>query len=234
VTELAGKPVPPQDVNREAHLVFEPGGRVSGSDGCNRISGGYQLKGDAVFFGQITGTQMACTTTVDIERGFREALKNATRLTMAGDRMELQDTVSRRRLAVFFGRGPMSSARTSTSPELEGTAWQLVKFQGGDGKTLLPADRTTYTIEFASGGHLVARVDCNSGTGTWKSSGANQVQFGPLALTRESCPAGSLHDQMTKQWGFIRSYIVKDGNLFLSLIADGGIYELEPVAKTKP
>jgi para-nitrobenzyl esterase len=37
-----------------------------------------------------------------------------------------------------------------------------------------------------------------------------------------------------KQWGYIRSYVVKDGRLFLSLMADGGIYEFEPVKKTKP
>jgi hypothetical protein len=32
----------------------------------------------------------------------------------------------------------------------------------------------------------------------------------------------------------IRSYVTKDGHLFLSLMADGGIYEFEPVTKTKP
>ena len=39
---------------------------------------------------------------------------------------------------------------------------------------------------------------------------------------------------IVKQWGFIRSDVVKDGHLFLSLMADGGIYEFEPVAKTNP
>jgi hypothetical protein len=33
------------------------------------------------------------------------------------------------------------------------------------------------------------------------------------------------------QWGDIRSYVVKDGHLFLALMADGGIYEFEPVTK---
>lgn len=37
-----------------------------------------------------------------------------------------------------------------------------------------------------------------------------------------------------KQWGYIRSYVVKDGHLFLSLMADGGIYEFEPVAQSTP
>ncbi len=99
---------------------------------------------------------------------------------------------------------------------------------------LTPDDRAKYTIDFGAGGQLTARVDCNRGRGTWKSSGPNQLQFGPLALTRAKCPPGSLHDQIVKQWGNIRSYVMKDGHLFLSLMADGGIYEFEPATKTKP
>jgi para-nitrobenzyl esterase len=77
-------------------------------------------------------------------------------------------------------------------------------------------------------GSLIARIDCNRGRGSWKSSGPSQVAFGPLALTRAKCPPGSLHDQLIKQWPYVRSYILKDGHLFLSLMADGGIYEFEP------
>ena len=47
-------------------------------------------------------------------------------------------------------------------------------------------------------------------------------------------PPGSLHDQIVKQWENIRSYVMKDGHLFLALMADGGIYEFEPRASTKP
>jgi len=46
--ELAGKPVPAPNANREANLVFQAGGRVSGFDGCNRLTGSYELKGDSV------------------------------------------------------------------------------------------------------------------------------------------------------------------------------------------
>ncbi|MCA1558983.1 MAG: META domain-containing protein [Acidobacteria bacterium] len=126
-------------------------------------------------------------------------------------------------VADFGGRSPaVNVTRTGR------TSWQLVKFQGSDDTALTPDDGAKYTIEFGAGGRLTARVDCNRGRGTWKSSGSNQLQFGPLALTRAKCPAGSMHDQFVKQWGHIRSYIIKDGHLFLSLMADGGIYEFEP------
>jgi uncharacterized lipoprotein YbaY len=129
-----------------------------------------------------------------------------------------------------------SPAGSSPSPahELIGTSWQLVKFQGSDDTTLTPDDRTKYTMAFGAGWRLTARIDCNRGSGSWKSSGPNQLQFGPLALTRAMCPPGSLHDHIVKQLPNIRSYVTKDGHLFLSLMADGGIYEFEPVAKSKP
>ena len=131
------------------------------------------------------------------------------------------------------------SAREQTPPrnaaaDLGGTSWQLVKFQGGDDKTLTPDDKAKYTIQFSADGGLTARIDCNRGRGAWKSSGASQLQLGPLALTRAQCAPGSLHDQLVKHWEFVRSYIIKDGHLFLSLMADGGIYEFEPLSASKP
>jgi putative lipoprotein len=84
--ELAGKPTPTQDPTREAHLQFQ-GGRVSGSD-CNRITGSYQLSGDRITFGPIAGTQMVCLNPSGTEGPLRDALKSATKLTVAGDRLD--------------------------------------------------------------------------------------------------------------------------------------------------
>src|SRR5262245_62057315 len=103
-TELAGKPTPKQDANREAFLQFQAG-RVTGSDGCNRITGNYQLNGDRIAFAQVAGTQMACTDTTATEVPFRDALKNASRLTITGDRLELFNA-SGTRLALFVAGSP--------------------------------------------------------------------------------------------------------------------------------
>jgi hypothetical protein len=75
-----------------------------------------------------------------------------------------------------------------------------------------------------------ARIDCNRGRGTWKSAGPSQLEFAPLALTRAFCLSGSLQDQIAKQWQNMRSYTLKDGHLFLALMADGGIYKYEPLS----
>ena len=112
---------------------------------------------------------------------------------------------------------------------LGGTSWQLLKFQGGDGTVLTPDDKAKYTLAFAPDGVMTARIDCNRARGGWKSSRPGQLEFGPMAATRAQCPPGSLHDQIMKQLPYVRSYVVKGGHLFLSLMADGGTYEFEPV-----
>lgn len=123
---------------------------------------------------------------------------------------------------------------TIDEANLAGTSWQLFKFHAGGGKTLLPDDKAKYTIAFNDDGSLNARIDCNRGHGTWKSPAPNQIQFGPLALTRALCPPGSLHDRIVKDWESVRFYIIKDGYLFVSLAANGGIYEFEPMGTAAP
>lgn len=117
---------------------------------------------------------------------------------------------------------------------LAGTSWQWVGFEGGDGARLTPDDKTRYTVAFNPGGEVAVRFDCNRGRGTWQSSGPNQLEFGPLALTRAMCPPGSMHDRLVRQWPYVRSYVLKDGQLFLSLQADGGVLEFEPAGANQP
>ena len=124
---------------------------------------------------------------------------------------------------------PELKVAPSGQGDLAGTSWRLVKFQGGDETILKPAEGSEYTIAFEPGGRLTATIDCNRGRGTWKSAAPPQLEFGPLALTRAMCPPGSLHDHIVKQWPYVRSYVMRDGHLFLSLMADGGIYEFEPL-----
>ncbi len=125
-----------------------------------------------------------------------------------------------------LGGGRLNAVDTTGTHPLAGTSWQLVRFQGSDGLVLTPDDRSKYTITFGADARVSARIDCNRGSGTWTSAGPSQLQFGPLALTRAMCPPGSLHDRIVKDWGYVRSYVLKNGHLFLSLMADGGIYEL--------
>src|SRR5215831_11850711 len=127
-------------------------------------------------------------------------------------------------LAAFAGHAETSPHAS----DLRDTSWQLVKFAGGDDKILTPDDPAKYTVAFQSDGVVNVRIDCNRGHGTWKSSGPNQIELGRLALTRAMCPPAPLNERLAKDWQYVRSYVFKDGHLFLSLMADGGNYEFEP------
>jgi para-nitrobenzyl esterase len=131
-------------------------------------------------------------------------------------------------LTVFACAGCMTASDAGSGPILEGTYWRLLKFEGGDDTILTPDDPMKYTIAFGADERVSVRFDCNRGSGTWKSLAPGQLELGGLALTRAYCGPSSLHDQLARQWPFIRSYVLRDGHLFLALMAYGGIYELEP------
>lgn len=213
---------------RRPHLVFGTDGRVSGADGCNRLTGPYTVKANGITFGAIAGTRMACPKTDELATRFNAALKGTSHWSIVKDRLELYGATGKP-LAVFEKR-PADAGKAAV---LDGTTWQLVTFQGGDDRVLTPDAPSKYTIEFAAGGQVAARIDCNRGRGTWKATASGQLELGPLALTRAMCAERSLHDQIAKQWTNVRSFVIRDGHLFLSLMADGGIYEFAPIVAKK-
>ena len=107
------------------------------------------------------------------------------------------------------------------------SSWQLVRIQDGSGTVFVPDVKAKYTIDFDSLQEVHVRIDCNRGRGKWTSPGPGLLEFSPFAMTRAACPPGSLHDRIVKQLPHVRSYLVKDNRLYLSLVADGGIYEWE-------
>ena len=60
-----------------------------------------------------------------------------------------------------------------------------------------------------------------------------KLEFGPMATTCAICLPGSLYDLVMCDLPSFRSYMLKDGKLFLALMVDGGIYEFEPLPKSK-
>lgn len=110
---------------------------------------------------------------------------------------------------------------------LPNTSWQLLEIRNADGTSVHPDDSTKYTVAFEADGSVVARLDCNSGRGTWKSTSPGAIDLGPMALTRVMCPPGSLSDRVAKDWSTVQSYAIEDGNLRLTLSA-GGYYEFKP------
>ena len=114
---------------------------------------------------------------------------------------------------------------------LAGTSWRLVAFRSMDDATgtVHPDDPSLYAMRLNSDGTATMRLNCNRASGTWSAEpsgndASGRFEFGPLAGKRALCPPPSLDEKFLAQAKFIRSYLLRDGRLYLSLMADGGIY----------
>jgi heat shock protein HslJ len=113
--------------------------------------------------------------------------------------------------------------------ELAGSSWRLLQFQGGDDTIEKPDNPANYTVTFEQGGKVAVRFDCNRGNGSWVRTPPTGLAFGALALTRAMCPPSAVYTRLTTQWESIRSFVLKNGHLYLALMADGGTFEFEPL-----
>ena len=90
LTELMGQEITFEDEKRQASLHFDGAtGRLSGSDSCNRIMGGYELiEGDRISFGELASTMMACPD-METSNRFNEVLKKVDNYTIANGVLSL-------------------------------------------------------------------------------------------------------------------------------------------------
>jgi para-nitrobenzyl esterase len=108
-----------------------------------------------------------------------------------------------------------------------------VKIQSMADSTFTPSDPSRYTITFGADGRASLRVDCNRGSATWTSEASGHLVFGPASMTKVMCPPESLYNRVVRDLPYVRSYILRGGKLHLATMADGAIYELEPIPPTR-
>jgi heat shock protein HslJ len=135
------------------------------------------------------------------------------------------------------------AADEGSTPEgpLAGTTWRLIEFQSMDDATgaLRPRERGDYTLTLSADGTASLQLDCNRASGDWTAEPApgdssGTFQFGPLATTMALCPPPSIGEQIGAQLQWVRSFLIRDGRLSLSLMADGGILLWEPADIEEP
>ena len=93
LTRLGETAIIPTDPSRGPDLTFDAAaGRVSGSGGCNRFTGGYARAGvEGLTFGQLAGTMMACVDGMDTEAAFLKAMARVKAFNILGSILELYD-----------------------------------------------------------------------------------------------------------------------------------------------
>jgi putative lipoprotein len=92
LTRLGNKEEKASEGERTPYIFLDPNGnRLSGSGGCNRLSGTYQLDKQTIRFGPTALTMMACPKGMDREKDFMEALGLARSWKIRGEELEFYD-----------------------------------------------------------------------------------------------------------------------------------------------
>jgi heat shock protein HslJ len=123
----------------------------------------------------------------------------------------------------------------AASDPLTGTTWRLLSIESmapEEQPSTTIDDPSTYTVTFGDDGRAAFQVDCNRGNASWETSSAapdsGTLTFGPIALTRMMCPQPSEDTRVAAALGYVRSYLLSDGKLHLSMLADSGVMHWEP------
>lgn len=140
------------------------------------------------------------------------------------------------------GDTPMDTTlERSHHPILAGTKWHLIEFQSMDDAQGIKRteDPSRYTMHLHEDGTVTMKLNCNLAKGTWSikegvSTDSGPFEFGELATTRAFCPPPSMDGFISMQTPYIRSYLLKDTKLYLSLMADGGIFVWEKHTDESP
>lgn len=92
LTYLGDTPTRTATRQREAHLIFAAHEqRISGSSGCNRVMGGFELAGDKLRLSRIVATRMACPDGMEQEQLFLKSLGDVEHYRINGNQLELLD-----------------------------------------------------------------------------------------------------------------------------------------------
>lgn len=117
---------------------------------------------------------------------------------------------------------------------LSNTTWRLQAIQSMDDAqgTARVRDSRPFTLRFGTDHRVNLQLDCNRASGEWKAQSGpgdgGSLTFGPITATRALCAPPHLDERIVRDLAYVRSYRIIDGKLFMSLMADGGIYEWIP------
>ena len=151
------------------------------------------------------------------------------------------------------GVAPASGSESSSREQMTKTAtgllagirWRLVEFQSMSDAIgeIRPKNPSDYTLALNSDGNATMKLDCNRATASWSAEVSSDgysgtFSFGPLATTSAVCPALSMGEQIANDARYVGGFLLRDNRLYLSLMADAGIYAWQqesPVAfETQP
>jgi heat shock protein HslJ len=194
-------------------VQFLPDGEVVVRADCNQGSGTFSISKEEVplSIGPIASTLMLCPGDSH-DADFLALLVSTTQA-------EFTENSS----LVLTG----DDGRLTLRPSLIGVVWEWQVFRGGDDSVLRPDHPERYTLEFLPNGKLAIQAGCNRATGTYTTDDPRlDLEVG--GVTRATCPEGSLMEQYLRDLSDVRSFVMREGRLYLALRIDAGISEFRP------
>ena len=167
-----------------ATLRFD-GGRVQGTDGCNRYTAPVATEGANITIGpRAATTNMACLPDIMKQAdGFMAALTSAARYRMSG-----------RELSLLGGDGALLATFAPQPQSLTGTSWRVTGINNGKDAVVSVLTDTSLTVSFAKDGKATGSAGCNHFTSTYQE-GSGALTFTAPAATRRMCVTPGVMEQ---------------------------------------
>jgi heat shock protein HslJ len=158
--------------------------KISGSAGCNRYSGGYQLnKSEITFPGPITATMMACSTEISTqEQHYLKVLSGVASYQLQQNKLILLD---KEQQTILIYRYIQSIA-------LENTHWQAIIINNGRGGVVSNANTHLVSAQF-SDSEIKGNAGCNQFSANYVVNN-HQLKIGPVRTTRKYCSEEGVMD----------------------------------------
>lgn len=182
VTEIQGKQVSTSSEN-QPYLLFSPGqvNKVSGSTGCNRITGSFELTGvNFIKFSPLATTKMACPGN-NVEQKFLDALSKVNNWSISNNQLLLS---SGKILLVKLNAITPESAKLHGTWELNYISGPRIAFNG-----LYPDKKPEISFKLDVN-ELGGNTSCNGFSSKIKIDGNKITIAEPFAKTMIFCKGG--------------------------------------------
>lgn len=201
-----GQSVPSDAVGDVASLTFAADGSFAGSTGCNRIMGTYTQDGSALTLASGPMTLRGCMGAVAAQEAAIVAALPLVASFTADTSLVLMDA---------DGATLLTYAAGLTS--LAGTSWQATGINNGKEAVVSQAGTEKVTATFGDDGTLSGSGGCNTYSGTYTTSGTDQITIGAIAATEMACegPAMEIEQQYFAALGNVATYQLEGNTLTL-------------------
>jgi len=160
--------------------------KISGSAGCNRYSGGYQLKNksEITFPGHFASTMMACSTEISAqEQHYLKALSSVASYQLQQNQLMLLNE-EQQTVLIFHYIQPVT---------LKDTRWQATSINNGRGGVVSNSITHLVTAQFGDN-QIKGNAGCNQFSAKYVVN-KQQLKIGPVRTTRKYCAEEGVMDQ---------------------------------------